>query len=415
MGRRLPVHAVSSARRGARVTAVLTVLGSALLASLACYLVYGWHAGWTCLAILAPVGLLTVAVVELFLASRARLGGLRRQLSLGGLIVVAQLLLASGLFVLLMTSSAQDGLFTIVVVLYAGVVGLWGARAIATRVLGDIDRLRDGLDEVGSGASAVQIATNGQDELADLARDIEALSLRLEQEESSRVLLEAARRDLLAAISHDVRTPITSLRLLSDALDDDLVDGSTRREYVTRIGVHVRALGALIDDLFELSRLEVGDISWTMERVVLEDLVLETVDAMRAQAEAGSVSMHAELTADLELARANPEQIQRVLFNLIQNAIRHTPADGSVTVRASAAPDAVEVEVLDTGEGIPPQERERIFDAFVQGSSRAARTDGSAGLGLAISRAIVEAHGGRIWIADARAGTSVRFSLPLAS
>ena len=131
-------------------------------------------------------------------------------------------------------------------------------------------------------------------------------------------------------------------------------NGPARLEYVSRIGVHVRAMSAMIDNLFELSRLEAGDISWTMERVPLEDLVLETVDAMRAQAEAGSVSVCAELTKDLEAARANPEQIQRVLFNLIQNAIRHTPADGSVTVRASLAEDAVQVEVLDTGHGIPP-------------------------------------------------------------
>ncbi len=397
------------------VRGLASVLGAALVASLVCFLAYGSHAGWTCLAILAPVSLASVLVVERYLASRAKLGGIRRQLSIGGAIVVAQLFVATGLFVALMTSSPQDGLFTVVLAAYAGVVGVWGARAISRRVLGDIDALRQGLDAIGEGARTIEIATQGGDELALLARDIEAVALRLSAEESSRVRLEGARRELLAAISHDVRTPITSLRLLSEALDDDLVDGPTRREYVSRIGVHVRALGALIDDLFELSRLEAGDISWTMERVPLKDLVLETVDAMRAQAEAGSVSMHAELTADLEAANANPEQIQRVLFNLIQNAIRHTPADGSVTVRALAAPDTIEVEVLDTGEGIPAAERERIFEAFVQGSGRAARTDGSAGLGLAISRAIVEAHGGRIWVADATLGTSVRFSLPCAS
>lgn len=394
---------------------VAAVLGAALAASLVCFAVYGSHAGWTCLEILAPVGLVSVLAVERFLATRERIGGLRRQLSLGGLIVVGQLLLATGLFVALMTSSAEDGLFTAVLAAFAGVVGLWAANAIARGLLGDIERLRAGLGSVGEGVAPIKILTHGRDELSILAAEIEAMTTRLAREELSRAKLESARRELLAAISHDVRTPITSLRLLSEALDDDLVDGPTRREYVTRIGVHVRALGALIDDLFELSRLESGDIGWTMERVPLEDLVLETVDAMRAQAEAGSVSMHAELTSDLEAAHANPEQIQRVLFNLIQNAIRHTPADGSITVRAVAARDAVEVEVLDTGEGIPPAERERIFEAFVQGSGRSARTDGSAGLGLAISRAIVEAHGGRIWIGDVRVGTSVRFSLPCAS
>jgi signal transduction histidine kinase len=415
VGRRLPLHAVRRPRIRHAFAGAAAVLLAALVASLTCYVVYGPHAGWTCLEILGPVGLASVLAVERFLATRARVGGIRRQLSLGGLIVVGQLLIATGLFVALMTSSPQDGLFSAVLAAYAGVVGVWGARAIARSILGDIDELRRGLDAIGAGAQTVTIDTHGHDELALVARDIEAIAARLGREEESRAKLEAARSELLAAISHDVRTPITSLRLLSAALDDDLVDGPTRREYVTRIGVHVRALGALIDDLFELSRLEAGDINWSMERVPLQDLVLETVDAMRAQAEAGSVSMHAELTPDLEAAHANPEQIQRVLFNLIQNAIRHTPADGSVTVRALAALDTVEVEVLDTGEGIPALERERVFDAFVQGSGRVARSDGSAGLGLAISRAIVEAHGGRIWIEDASIGTSVRFSLPCAS
>ena len=391
------------------------VLVAALAASAVCLLVYGWHAGWTCLAILAPIGLLSVVGGERLLSSRLRLGGVRGQLSLGGALIVAQLLIATGLFVALMTSSPQDGLFTAVVVLYTGLVGAWVARTIGQRVLGDVDQLRRGLGSVGEGSDAVMIATRGQDELALVARDVEAMSRRLAAEEHSRVRLESARKELLAAISHDVRTPITSLRLLSDALDDELVDGAKRREYVSRIGVHVRALGSLIDDLFELSRLEAGDIRWTMERVPLEDLVLETVDAMRAQADAGSISMRAELAAGIEAARANPEQIQRVLFNLIQNAIRHTPADGSVTVRALADADGVQVEVADTGEGIPEAERERVFEAFVQGAGRSARSDSSAGLGLAISRAIVEAHGGRIWIESAHVGTSVRFSLPCAS
>ena len=394
---------------------VLVALGTALAGTLVCFAAYGSHAGWTCLAILAPVGLLTVLVVERFLAVRARLGGMRRQLAVGGAIVVGQLLLAAGLFVALMTDAAPDALFTAVLALYAGIVGAWSARTITRGVVGDIEELRHGLRAVADGQREPRIAISGRDELALVAGDIEALAAKLRKEELARATLEDARRQLLAAISHDVRTPLTSLRLLSAALADDLVDGSERLEYLSRIGVHVRAMSVLIDDLFELSRLEAGDIGWTMERVPLEDLLLETVDAMRAQAEAGSVSVHAELTNDLEAARANPEQIQRVLFNLIQNAIRHTPADGSVTVRATGAADAVEVEVVDTGQGIPPAERERVFDAFVQGSDRVSRSDGSAGLGLAISRAIVEAHGGRIWIEDASIGTTIRFSLPAAA
>jgi signal transduction histidine kinase len=405
---------VSVAALRSSAAGIVVALGTALAGSLICLFAYGADAGLTCLAILAPVGLLTVLVVERFLAVRSRAGGMRRQLAVGGAIVVGQLLLAAGLFAALMTHSAPDALFTAVLALDAGLVGAWSARKITRGVLGDIDELRRSLQAVAAGRRDVRVATAGSDELALVAGDIEALAETLRREEHSRATLEDARRQLLAAISHDVRTPLTSLRLLSAALADDIVDGPTRLEYVSRIGVHVRAMSAMIDDLFELSRLEAGDISWKMERVPLEDLVLETVDAMRAHAEAESVSVRAELTKDLEAARANPEQIQRVLFNLIQNAIRHTPADGSVTVRASCVEDAVHLEVLDTGRGIPKDERERVFDAFVKGSDQVSRSDGSAGLGLAISRAIVEAHGGRIWIEDGHSGTSIRFSLPAA-
>jgi signal transduction histidine kinase len=122
----------------------------------------------------------------------------------------------------------------------------------------------------------------------------------------------------------------------------------------------------------------------------------------------------ASLAPELAPARANPEKLQRVLFNLIQNAIRHTPADGSVVVRAQPAAAGIEIEVADTGEGIAPAERERVFSAFYRGGADAARGGDRSGLGLAVSRAIVEAHGGRIWVADSAQGTRVRFSLPLA-
>ena len=101
-----------------------------------------------------------------------------------------------------------------------------------------------------------------------------------------------------------------------------------------------------------------------------------------------------------------------MLFNLVQNAIRHTPADGSVTVTAQDAGDRVEIEVADTGSGIGPSDREHVFEPFFRGGDEAARTRSGAGLGLAISRAIVEAHGGRIWLEPSEGGARVRFSLP---
>jgi signal transduction histidine kinase len=226
---------------------------------------------------------------------------------------------------------------------------------------------------------------------------------------------ETARRDLVAAVSHDLRTPLTSLRLLSEAIEDDLVDSETRARYVEQLSVHIRSLSSLIEDLFELSRLEAGDIQWSLARVHIDELVEETVEAMRAQADARRVEVRAAVPGDLAPAQANPERLQRVLFNLIQNAIRHTPADGSVTVLAESNGRTVEVEVADTGSGLPADERERAFEPFYRGGSGAARSGDGTGLGLTICRAIIEAHGGEIWFADAERGARVRFSLPRAA
>jgi signal transduction histidine kinase len=236
-----------------------------------------------------------------------------------------------------------------------------------------------------------------------------ALAARLAMEERSRRQIEAARRQLVAAASHDLRTPLASLRLLVESIDDGVVTGETRDRYLGEIRTHVAVLSGLVDDLFELSRIEAGDISWTMRQVELGDLIGDTVEAMRAPAEARGVKIAAELPPGHVLAEANAEKVQRVLFNLIQNAIRHTPADGSVTVRARSEAGGVEVEVADDGEGIPAADGERVFEAFYRGDP--ARGDDGAGLGLAISRAIVEAHGGRIWTEPGSPGTSVHFTL----
>jgi signal transduction histidine kinase len=373
------------------------------------------HAALIMAAIVLPVGAATVGGVELLLAKRARLRSIRRQLAIVGTLAIGQMLIVIGVLVGVMFVSAGDALFTALAAVYAGLIGAWAGHALARHLLGDIDEIRSGLSAVGAGQRELEIDVRGADELAQLAAEVELMVGRLAAEERARASAETAHRDLVAAVSHDLRTPLTSLRLLADALHDSLVDESQRREYLDRIGTHVRALSALIDDLFELSRLKAGEIRWTLEHVPLDELVRETVDAMRPHADASKVAVSAELREPLPAAQANPEQIQRVLFNLIQNAIRHTPADGSVTVRVEEALGAVEVEVADSGVGIDAAERDRVFEPFFQGAERASRSNGSAGLGLAISQAIVEAHGGRIWLVDASSGTRVRFRLPVAA
>lgn len=234
----------------------------------------------------------------------------------------------------------------------------------------------------------------------------------LAQRQRERDAAEAARRGLVAAVSHDLRTPIAALRLLIEAIEDDIVDDQTRRRYLVTMQTHIQSLSAMIDDLFELSRIEAGDIDWSMRQVELALLVDETVWAMRPEAGERRVELRTELDQAPLAAHADSEKIQRVLFNLIRNAIRHTPADGSVTVRAETAADTIEIEVADTGDGIDPQERARVFEPFYRGGGDAARDTDGAGLGLAVSRAIVETHGGRIWLPPTDHGTRIRFSLP---
>jgi signal transduction histidine kinase len=343
---------------------------------------------------------------------RAGAGSLSRQLALAVAIVVAPVLVALVVVGLLMVVSGHAALLVALIVLAAGALAVLAAKLVADSILRDVGAISDGLTAVGRGQRDVRIETAVGDELDELARAANAMIERLAAEEAARDQSDAARRDLVAAVSHDLRTPITSLRLLAEAVQDEIVDSDTRRAYLTRMNTHIDALSSLIDDLFELSRLEAGDIGWTLQHVPLGELVGETVEAMKAQAEAKGVAVLAEVPDALAPARANPEKLQRVLFNLIQNAIRHTPADGSVVVRAEPVADRIEVEVADNGEGIAPEEREHVFDAFFRGGAGAARSGSGAGLGLAVSRAIVEAHGGRIWLADAPTGTRVRFSLP---
>ena len=392
----------------ARVQRIGFAVAAAVGVSAIAWPIYGSSAFLTSLEILAPLGGVTTLLADLLATHRGSIRGLRRQLGGLALLAVAQLAVAVGLFAALMFVSDHDAFFMALAAGYAGLVGLAAARLVARRALSDLDAVRTALSHVGEGSRELRIPVHGQDELALLAADVEAMAAKVAAE-------ERARRELVASVSHDLRTPITTLRLIAEGLEDGIFEPEQVRDRLQLMATHVRALGALIDDLFELSRLEAGDVRWSMKRVHLDQLVQETIEAMRPQADAGGVAMRVELDQQLTPTRGNPEQLQRVLFNLIQNAIRHTPADGSVVVRAQPAPGrALEIEVADTGAGIDPELGGRIFEPFVQGPSRVAGENGSAGLGLAIARAIVTAHGGRMWLAGSGPGTRIRFSLPAA-
>jgi signal transduction histidine kinase len=363
---------------------------------------------------LAICGLPVLAISHLLAAHRRRLGSLTNQFAAAVGLMFGLVLAGVVAVALLMFVTPHDAYLLATLLAFACALAVYSSWLLSRGMRADIETVRDALRAVGEGEPPRgPIETGGRDEIAELARAAESMRSRLAEHEAGRAASERARRDLIAAISHDLRTPLTSLQLLAQGIDDGVLDsGAGENGYAEEISLHVGSLTAMVDDLFELTRLEAGEIQWSMQRVHLDELVGETVESMRAQAAAKGIAVSASVPNGLAPAEANPEKLQRVLFNLIQNAIRHTPADGSVTVAAEPAGPAIEIEVADTGSGISARDRERVFEPFFRGD--ASRGSGGAGLGLSICRAIIEVHGGRIWLDESTTGTRVRFTLPRA-
>ena len=204
--------------------------------------------------------------------------------------------------------------------------------------------------------------------------------------------VEAQRRDLIVAVSHDLRTPLASLRAMIEAIDDGVVDDpATVRLYTAEMRRSAGALGDLVDDLFELIQLDAASIE-AEDSATLDEVLDSALDACRT----GAASKRLHLETHLDGASGAPcsPRLGRVLQNLLQNAIRHTPVDGTVRVEASRTAGALRLSVSDEGEGIPPESLPLVFDPFWRGDS--ARAGDGSGLGLTLAKRIVESLDGRI-------------------
>jgi signal transduction histidine kinase len=218
-----------------------------------------------------------------------------------------------------------------------------------------------------------------------------------------------ARRQLVAWASHDLRTPLASMQAMLEAVEDGLVEPE---RYVPALKQQVDALRGLVDDLFELARLDAGVLSLELREAPLAGVVRSALGGLEAEAEARHVALAARIDGD-PTAVCAPDKVERVLLNLLTNAIRHTPSDGSVAVIVEPLDGEVRVSVEDTGEGIPADSTKRVFDHFWRGDRSRTSETGGAGLGLAIAHGLVEAQGGRIWAENvAGGGARVSFTLP---
>jgi signal transduction histidine kinase len=279
----------------------------------------------------------------------------------------------------------------------AVIVGLLVARPIAAEIAG----LRKASSSLAAGELNARAPEQGPAELAELARSFNEMAENLSR-------LFDVRRELVAWASHDLRTPIASLQAMLEAVEDGLAEPD---RYLPAMADQVRTLARLVEDLFELARIDAGSLTLELREAEIVSLIEGCVRGLEAEARARNVHVEAYV-GDGVWARCAPEQVERVLYNLLTNAVRHTPPDGSVAVRLRADPEEILVIVEDTGEGIDPEAATRMFERFWRGDE-ARRSGNGAGLGLAIARGLVEAHGGRIW-AEARpeGGTRVSFTLP---
>ncbi len=351
----------------------------------------------------------------LALLERIGVGGLRLRIAFGQILVIAVVYVNVVVTALLMFLSPHDLALLGVLMLFAAVLGLVFAGALAGSIAGGLAGVANAARRMAAGDLSASAAVSSRDEVGELARAFDEMAARLEEAARVRQGAEQARRDLVAAVSHDLRTPLASIRAMVEAVADGVVtDEATVRRYLETIGGEVGRLSRLIDDLFELSQIDAGQLRLHLERGSLYDLISDTIRSMRAQAERRGVRLVGTVDPALAPVRLDPARVQRVLDNLVGNALRHTPAGGEVELSAVERPEEIEVAVRDTGEGIASDEVERVFESFYRGERERSRSAG-AGLGLTIARGIVAAHGGKVWVESTPGqGATFRFTLPRA-
>ena len=294
---------------------------------------------------------------------------------------------------------------------------LWaglGAAALGTllvwllsrRTLAPLQSLGEVARQLGGGDLSQRARMSGPSEIRELARNFNVMASDLEESERHR-------RNLTSDIAHELRTPLSNIQGYLEAMRDGLVQPSP--ETIDTIHDQALHLSRLVEDLRLLSQVESGDLELQLTRVNLEDVLQSGVDAVRPRAEAKGVSLTLEVVQFLPIVEMDATRISQAVGNLLENAITHTPGQGSVTVSAGVETDQLEIAVSDTGPGIAPDDLPRLFDRFYRADPSRSRETGGSGLGLTIARRLVEAHGGTIEVRSV-VGEGSRFTirLPLA-
>ncbi|MGH2675132.1 MAG: HAMP domain-containing sensor histidine kinase [Actinomycetota bacterium] len=359
--------------------------------------------------LLLPAGAVTVAVAALARPLLARASFRQRLFAVALVAAVASLANLAALAGLMLVDP-NDAVLIGSLLVYSLGAGFAAALVVSRAQSSAVERLARTAERLAEGDLDARAGTLGAGpELDALASALDEMAERLQRSLEGERAADRTRRDLVTAVSHDLRTPLAGLRAMAEAIGDGMVDDPpTLRRYVADIGHQVETLSRLVDDLFELVQLDAGAILAESTRARLDDVVGSALEACRADASAKGLLVERRLNG-AGSATCSPRLV-RVLQNLLQNAIRHTPADGTVVIEARRLDGGIEVAVEDTGEGMPAEVMERVFDPFWRGDP--ARSGPGSGLGLALARRIVEALGGHITVESAPARGS-RFAVLL--
>jgi len=313
----------------------------------------------------------------------------------------------------LMFASQHDLLLATVLLVFAGLMAMALGYFLSSTMTDRMDLLKQAAEKLARGNLETRVPVSGRDEVAALADSFNQMASQLQAMDEKQRELERLRKDLIAWVSHDLQTPLASMRAILEALSDRVVEEpETVKRYLNTAQRDVRSLSALIDDLFQMAQLDAGGIPLEKEDASLADLISDTLESFSALASQQEITLEGSAEADVDPVLMDTQRVGRVLNNLIGNALRHTPAGGKVEVRARQAGSGVEVTVRDSGEGIRAEDLPKVFESFYRGEKSRSRATGGAGLGLAIARGIVRAHGGEIRVESQPGDTRFIFTLP---
>ena len=302
--------------------------------------------------------------------------------------------------------SAHDLSLLMVLVGFGVVASLAFGLTVSGPLTEDLDRIGSTSSAIAAGDLAARTGVHRLDEAGRLARDVDVMADVLQSAEDARIREEQARRALFAAVGHDLRTPLASMRAAVEALQDGLTDEPER--FLASLIADVDALGRLVDDIFLMARLESGEVDLSAEIIDLTEIVDEAMEVFRPLALARGVSQRLDADARV-LAVGAPEAVARVVRNILDNAVRHSPQGGEVVIHVSGD-SAARCTVMDQGAGFSEEFAARAFAEFTRDDASRTRKAGGTGLGLAIARSYVVALGGEIH-ADPGPGGKVSFWL----